>query len=84
MLWCVVYISVALVVAASAFAATSVFRTADAGLPDHRGVTSAVAGVLWPAVLIGMLELAVLWVASRLAALGRGSGAEIAVLLSQG
>jgi len=83
-LWVEGYFGVALAVAVVAFVTTGLLRAERVVPPDHRGATSAIAGALWPAILIGMVQLFILWMFSRIATMGRGSGADIAVLLSQG
>ena len=84
MLWVEGYFGIALAVAVVAFVTAGLLRAERVTPPDHRGATSVIAGALWPAVLIGMAQLFILWLLSRIATMGRGSGADIAVLLTQG
>ena len=84
MLWISGYFGVALAVAIAAFVATGLLRVDRIELPDHRGTTSAIAGALWPAILIGMVELVILSSVGRFATLRRGSGADKSMPLAQG
>jgi ABC-type dipeptide/oligopeptide/nickel transport system permease component len=65
MFWCGAYLTVALLFAVTIFAAGNWLRTEDVAAPDHPGTTSAVAGMLWPVVIVGIAELALLNVLSR-------------------
>lgn len=59
------YIVIAALVAVSIFLAANWFRQQHVATPDHAGATAVVAGLLWPALLIGMAELALVCCASR-------------------
>jgi len=83
-LWISGYFGVALAVAIVAFVATGLLRAERIELPDHRGATSAIAGALWPAILIGIVELFILSSVGRLATRRRGSGADISMPFTQG
>ena len=65
MLWCGSYLIIATVVAMATFLAAQWFREEHVAAPDCSGVMSAVAGMLWPVLLVGMTELAVFWWAIR-------------------
>lgn len=55
--WISGYFAMAAVVAAVALVAAGWFRDAHVTAPDRPGVTAAVAGLLWPVVLVGVVEL---------------------------
>lgn len=65
MSWFSAYIVIAALVAVSIFLAANWFRQQHVAAPDHPGATAVVAGLLWPALLIGMAELALVCCASR-------------------
>jgi hypothetical protein len=65
MAWFGVYTVVAGLVAVSIFMASDWFRQRDVAAPAHSGATSVLAGLLWPALLIGIAELAVVCCAGR-------------------
>lgn len=65
MLWCDGYLIIAAVVAMATFVAAEWFREEYIAAPDYPGVMSAVAGMLWPVLLLGLSELALVWWASR-------------------
>ena len=65
MSWFGAYIVVAALVAVSAFVAANWFRQQHVATPEHPGATAVLAGLLWPAVLIGIAELALVCCASR-------------------
>ena len=58
MFWCVAYLAIAAVVAMTAFVTANWIRTEDIVAPDFPGTVSALAGALWPIVVIGLTELA--------------------------
>lgn len=58
MFWCGIYLVVAATVAVAAFVTGNWIRPTDVVAPDHPGAMSAVAGALWPVVVIGMTEIA--------------------------
>lgn len=55
--WISGYFAMAIFVAAVALVAAGWFRDAHIAAPDRPGVTAAVAGLLWPIVLVGVVEL---------------------------
>ena len=65
MFWCGLYLTVAIVFAVIMFVTGNWLRTEDVAAPDHPGTTSALAGALWPVVIIGMAELALVTAISR-------------------
>lgn len=65
MLWFGVYGVVAALVACSIFLASNWFRPQHVAAPEHSGATAVLAGLLWPALLIGITELAVICCAGR-------------------
>ena len=65
MLWIGAYIVVSALVAVSVFLAANWFREQHVAAPDHSGVTAVLAGLLWPALLLGLMELALVCCASR-------------------
>lgn len=65
MLWCDSYLIIAAIVAMATFVAAEWFREEHIAAPDHSGVVSAVAGMLWPVLLVGLSELALVWWAFR-------------------
>ena len=65
MSWYGAYFVVAALVATATFVAAGWFREEHVAAPDHSGVMSAVAGMLWPVMLIGVSEAALLWWAFR-------------------
>ena len=60
MFWCGIYLAVAVAVAIAAFVAGNWVRPKDVDAPDHPGTTSAVAGALWPVVIVGITEIMLL------------------------
>lgn len=68
------YGAVSLVVAALAFVAANWARAEDADAPDHVVGFSVIAGIAWPVIGIGLIQLAALTGARRLAHLGAQSG----------
>ena len=67
MLWYVIYLIVAALVAMATFVGASWFRAEHVAAPDHPGVMSALAGMLWPVLLVGMSEMALVCWALRIA-----------------
>lgn len=65
MAWLGIYIVVALFVAVSIFLSANLFRQQQIAAPEHSGGTAILAGLLWPALLIGIAELAVVCCAGR-------------------
>lgn len=65
MAWFGAYIVIAALVAVSIFLASNWFRHKHVAAPEHSGATAALAGLLWPALLIGIIELAVVCCAGR-------------------
>lgn len=65
MLWYATYLLIAAFVAMATFVAAGWFRPEHVAAPDHSGVMSAVAGMLWPVLLVGMSEMALIWCAGR-------------------
>ena len=65
MAWFGIYIAIAAVVALTVFVASNWLRQEYAAAPDHSGMTSAVAGLLWPALVLGVAELALICFATR-------------------
>ncbi len=59
MAWFGAYIVVAGLAAITIFVASDWLRQRDVAAPAHSGATSVLAGLLWPALLIGIAELAV-------------------------
>lgn len=55
--WISGYLAMAVFVAAVALVAAGWFRDLHVAAPDRPGVTAAVAGLLWPIVLVGIVEL---------------------------
>jgi len=58
MLWMVLYFAVASVVAPTVFVAGQWFatRSSDAAA-EHPAITAAIAGAIWPILLVGLTEL---------------------------
>lgn len=65
MFWVVTYIAIAIIVALTVFVGSNWCRQEDTAAPDHSGLASAVAGLLWPAILLGIAELALICLATR-------------------
>ena len=65
MSWYAGYLIVAAFVAMATFVAAGWFREEHVAAPDHSGVMSALAGMLWPVLLVGMSEMALVWWAFR-------------------
>ena len=65
MFWYGIYLIIAAVVAVSIFVAAGWFREEHVAAPDHAGVMSALAGALWPVLLVGMSELVLVRLAFR-------------------
>jgi hypothetical protein len=65
MLWYAIYLIIAAVVAVATFVAAGWFREEHCAAPDHPGAMSALAGMLWPFLLVGMSEIALVWWAAR-------------------
>lgn len=71
MFWYGSYLIVAALVAMATFVGACWFREEHLVAPDHSGVTSALAGMLWPVVLIGISEMALVWWACRVPGIRR-------------
>lgn len=71
MLWSGIYLIVAALVAIATFAAADWLREGHIAAPDYPGVMSAVAGILWPVLLVGISEIMVLSWAYRAARPGQ-------------
>lgn len=56
MFWIVLYGIVALAVAATALLVAEWVRKPGSPAPDHPGFFAALAGLLWPAVIIGLAQ----------------------------
>ena len=67
LLWYGMYLIVAAVVAVATVVCGCWFREENIAAPDHPGVMSALAGMLWPVLLVGMSEMALLCWALRIA-----------------
>ena len=67
MLWCGLYLAVAALFGSALFLAANWFRPEHIAAPDFPGVVSALAGMLWPVLLVGASELALVWWAFRTA-----------------
>lgn len=65
MFWFGTYAGVAALVAALTFVAAGWLREEHVAAPDHSGAMSALAGAMWPVLLIGLSELAVICWASH-------------------
>ena len=65
MAWFGAYIVVAALAAISILLAANWFRHQHVAAPEHSGATAVLAGLLWPALLIGIAELAVICCAGR-------------------
>ena len=65
MFWFVVYASVAMAMTGIAAAATSRLRTADGEAAASWVPAALLAGVLWPIVLVGLVQLSVMFVMSK-------------------
>ena len=65
MFWIALYGIVALAVAVIALLVAEWVRDPGAPAPEHPGFFAALAGLLWPALLIGIAELAVVCCAGR-------------------
>ena len=57
MLWCGIYVTVAVVVTIATFVVARRVRAGSVAAPDHPGAISAIAGAMWPLLIIGMTEL---------------------------
>ena len=55
--WFEGYATLAALVAIVALVGAGWFRDAHIGAPDRPGVAAVLAGLLWPIVLVGMVEL---------------------------
>lgn len=55
--WVGGYAAIAVLVAAIALVAAGWVRDAPVAAPDRPGVTAVFAGLLWPVVLVGVVEL---------------------------
>lgn len=61
MFWYGAYVAVAALVAMAIFLAACWFREEHVAAPDFPGVISAVAGILWPVLLVGLSEMTLVW-----------------------
>jgi hypothetical protein len=59
------YFVIAMTVTAAAFIAAEWLRTPDVAAPRHPGATALAAGLLWPFVAAGIVQLAVVVAVSR-------------------
>ncbi|MCB1266034.1 MAG: hypothetical protein KDB56_15935 [Mycobacterium sp.] len=57
-----VYLVVAIIVATAIFAATAAVHPRES---SHNGTIAIIAGALWPALLLGLLELSLVVAVSR-------------------
>lgn len=64
MFWFLVYASVAIIVAGGLFVWAGWVRERDAPGPDHPGWTALAAGVLWPVLVLALVQLGVLVMAA--------------------
>jgi hypothetical protein len=65
MAWYAGYLVIAAVVAVATFVSACWFREEHVAAPDNPGVIAALAGMLWPVLLVGMSEMALVWWAFR-------------------
>lgn len=65
MFWYGMYLLVAAAAAIAIFLAACWFREEHVAAPDRSGMTSVLAGMLWPVLLVGLSELALVWLALR-------------------
>lgn len=56
MVWFAVYLTIAAAVTVITFVCAEWIRTDDVAAPDHPAVMSALAGVFWPFVVLGVTE----------------------------
>lgn len=59
MVWIVLYGTIAIVVAAAAFVAAEWLRTPTVPAPDRPASVAVAAGLLWPVLIAGLVQLGV-------------------------
>ena len=57
MVWIALYSAIAMVVATAAFIAAEWLRTPAVPAPERLGVVAAAAGLLWPVLAAGLVQL---------------------------
>lgn len=65
MFWLGVYFLLAAMATVGIFVAACWFREDHIAAPEHPGVVSILAGLLWPVLLVGLAELAVVYLTGR-------------------
>ncbi len=65
--WFGMYVAAAVALAIAVFAAADWLRQDHVPAPDHLFAISMVAGLLWPALMLGIVELALIFWAHRMA-----------------
>lgn len=65
MFWFGVYVSAAMAVALVVYFTAVLFRAELVGASDHPVLTAVLTGMLWPALLVGVAELGLIWLCGR-------------------
>lgn len=60
MVWLGFYVATAIVVALAVFLGAEYLRRPETPAPQHPGVCAAAAGVLWPVLLVGVAQWALI------------------------
>lgn len=65
MFWFGVYVSVATAVALFGYLTAVRFRADRVAASEHPVLTAVLTGMLWPALLVGVVELSLIWLCGR-------------------
>ncbi|MEX0580241.1 MAG: potassium-transporting ATPase subunit F [Mycobacterium sp.] len=80
MFWFGVYVSAATVVALFVYLAAVLLRADRVGPSEHPVMTAVLTGMLWPALLVGVAELGLIWLCGRCCRSNTASSAEFRAL----
>jgi hypothetical protein len=78
MFWFGVYVSAATAVALFVYVTAVRFQADRVGASEHPVLTAVLTGMLWPALLVGVVELSLIWLCGRCCRSTTARSAEIA------
>ena len=78
MFWFGVYVSAATAVALFVYLTAVRFQADLVGASEHPVLTAVLTGMLWPALLVGVVELSLIWLCGRCYRSTTARSAEIA------